>query len=220
MGDYNRGRSGWRSGGGFGWGGRGRWDSDRKELFRATCAECGKNCEVPFRPTWERPVYCSDCFRDVDSWRSDRDSDRRDFGRDRNDRWGRRDSNFWEKRMYEAVCDQCGNDCEVPFKPSSDKPIYCSDCFVREDKPRAGKWPDYKAEFEKLEAKLDMIIKFLNISEVKKEVVKIKLPKEIKEEPIEEATDNNNPEEIKEDVIKKEKKVSTKEKTVKKTVKK
>jgi len=32
------------------------------ELFSATCSECGKRCEVPFRPSQDKPVYCSDCF--------------------------------------------------------------------------------------------------------------------------------------------------------------
>lgn len=40
-------------------GGRGR---DEKELFSAVCATCGKACEVPFRPSGDRPVYCRDCF--------------------------------------------------------------------------------------------------------------------------------------------------------------
>jgi len=31
--------------------------------------------------------------------------------------------------MHHAVCDQCGKDCEVPFRPSGDKPVYCNDCF-------------------------------------------------------------------------------------------
>lgn len=31
-------------------------------MFAATCSSCGKACEVPFRPTGEKPVYCSDCF--------------------------------------------------------------------------------------------------------------------------------------------------------------
>ena len=37
-------------------------DGPRPELFDATCANCGKSCQVPFRPTGERPVYCRDCF--------------------------------------------------------------------------------------------------------------------------------------------------------------
>jgi len=32
------------------------------ELFPATCSECGKSCEVPFRPSSDKPVYCSTCF--------------------------------------------------------------------------------------------------------------------------------------------------------------
>ena len=62
-----------RSGGGFGGGkgsfkgggGRPSFGGERKEMFTATCATCNKPCEVPFRPTGERPVYCRDCFRAV-----------------------------------------------------------------------------------------------------------------------------------------------------------
>lgn len=31
--------------------------------------------------------------------------------------------------MHRAVCSKCGKDCEVPFRPTGDKPIYCNDCF-------------------------------------------------------------------------------------------
>ena len=49
-----------RSGGG---GFKPRFNDDRlKQMFQTTCSECGKACEVPFRPTGERPVYCRDCF--------------------------------------------------------------------------------------------------------------------------------------------------------------
>lgn len=51
---FGGGRPNFRSGG---------RDSDRKELFDAVCAECNKPCKVPFRPTGDKPVYCSDCFR-------------------------------------------------------------------------------------------------------------------------------------------------------------
>lgn len=36
--------------------------SARKEMFAATCAKCGKETQVPFKPSGDRPVYCSDCF--------------------------------------------------------------------------------------------------------------------------------------------------------------
>ncbi len=40
------------------------YDRDRpREFFKAVCSDCGKECEVPFKPTQGRPVYCRDCFR-------------------------------------------------------------------------------------------------------------------------------------------------------------
>ena len=41
----------------------------RREMFPATCAECGKDTEVPFRPRGDKPVYCSSCFEQVRSYR-------------------------------------------------------------------------------------------------------------------------------------------------------
>lgn len=45
-----------QGGGGGGFGGRPR------EMFKATCASCQKECEVPFKPSGDRPVYCKECF--------------------------------------------------------------------------------------------------------------------------------------------------------------
>ena len=33
-----------------------------KEMFTATCANCGGEAKLPFQPTSDRPVYCSECF--------------------------------------------------------------------------------------------------------------------------------------------------------------
>ena len=33
-----------------------------REMFTATCASCGGEATVPFRPREDRPVYCSECF--------------------------------------------------------------------------------------------------------------------------------------------------------------
>ncbi|MGQ9650936.1 MAG: zinc-ribbon domain containing protein [Phycisphaerae bacterium] len=41
----------------------GRGDRPRRESFPATCAECGAQTTVPFKPVQDRPVYCQDCFR-------------------------------------------------------------------------------------------------------------------------------------------------------------
>ena len=42
---------------------QGGYDSGPREMHAVVCAECGKDTEVPFLPTGDRPVYCSDCFR-------------------------------------------------------------------------------------------------------------------------------------------------------------
>ena len=33
-----------------------------KEMFTTVCANCGKEAKVPFQPSNDRPVYCSECF--------------------------------------------------------------------------------------------------------------------------------------------------------------
>ncbi len=33
------------------------------------------------------------------------------------------------RQMHPAVCTQCGQQTEVPFVPSPDRPVYCSECF-------------------------------------------------------------------------------------------
>jgi CxxC-x17-CxxC domain-containing protein len=50
------------SGGGGGYGSR---DRGPREMFTATCSNCGREAQVPFRPTSGKPVYCSDCFRTI-----------------------------------------------------------------------------------------------------------------------------------------------------------
>jgi CxxC-x17-CxxC domain-containing protein len=34
-----------------------------REVFIAKCAACGVDCDLPFKPRGDRPVYCRDCFR-------------------------------------------------------------------------------------------------------------------------------------------------------------
>ena len=36
-----------------------------RQMYPATCAECGCATEVPFQPRGDKPVYCSDCFRKI-----------------------------------------------------------------------------------------------------------------------------------------------------------
>jgi CxxC-x17-CxxC domain-containing protein len=37
-------------------------NTQRKEMYKATCSSCGASTEVPFKPTGVKPVYCKACF--------------------------------------------------------------------------------------------------------------------------------------------------------------
>ncbi|MFA6807629.1 MAG: zinc-ribbon domain containing protein [Eubacteriales bacterium] len=51
-------------GGGAGYG------RQERQMFTVVCSECGKETQVPFQPTGDRPVYCQDCYqaRRRNSW--------------------------------------------------------------------------------------------------------------------------------------------------------
>ena len=60
------GGGGYSAGGGYGGGGGGGYrERGPREMFAATCSNCGREAQVPFRPTSGKPVYCSDCFRSM-----------------------------------------------------------------------------------------------------------------------------------------------------------
>ncbi len=62
-----------------------------------------------------------------------RDSSRGGFG-------GRRDRG--PVIMHQAICDQCGKPCEVPFRPTSGKPVYCDSCFGSKKETRDNRGRD------------------------------------------------------------------------------
>jgi CxxC-x17-CxxC domain-containing protein len=124
-------------------------DSGRPvKMHQAICNACGKECELPFKPTGDKPVFCSNCF-------GNKAHSSRSSGRDSGK------SNFQEKRMYSAICTECGNKCEVPFRPTGGKPIYCSNCFRKGDNTGGKNVEKFKEQFELLNAKLDNILKLL-----------------------------------------------------------
>lgn len=193
---------------------------DRKEMFKAVCSECGNDCEVPFKPTGSKPVLCSSCFGHTGHDRSG-GRDRRSF--DRGNRRDRRSFDRGDRRgdreMHQVVCDECGDKCEVPFKPTAGKPIYCDKCFGknndRGDRRSAGRdrrpsgGGNNNAQMDLLSKKLDRIINLLESGNVKKS--KSKLDAVLKEEPKKDAEEK--------DIKKKAAKKTTK-KVAKKTVKK
>jgi CxxC-x17-CxxC domain-containing protein len=36
-----------------------------------------------------------------------------------------------QRQMFSAICDDCGQETQVPFEPSPDRPVYCRECLVR-----------------------------------------------------------------------------------------
>lgn len=160
---------------GGGGGGRGMRDGERPRMYGAICSDCGVECEVPFKPTDSKPVYCSDCFESGDNRenrRNDRGGDRRGSDRRGGDRGGfggRRDRG--DRPMFDAVCDGCGENCQVPFQPTSGKPIYCDNCFTKDrkdnrgDRRKSGGGSDnsgLKRDIDMINVKLDAIMTLLS----------------------------------------------------------
>ena len=51
--------------------------------------------------------------------------------------FGRRDGfreNTGPREMHKAVCSDCKKECEVPFKPTEGKPVYCKECYPKHKK--------------------------------------------------------------------------------------
>ena len=166
---FNRDRnSNSRGGGGFrprpGFGDRG--DRGPVEMHKAICDNCGKECEVPFRPTQGKPVFCSNCFRNQKEG-SDSRFENRSSGRSE------------DRQMFDAICADCGNACKVPFQPSSDKPVFCSNCFG-DKKNAGGNVGGGKDNFEELNSKLDRILSLLSPASEAKEVKLEKAEKPVK----------------------------------------
>ncbi len=166
--------------GGRDFGGRdsgGRDFGTRSQMHEAICAECGKTCEVPFKPTGDKPVYCSNCFT-ARQGSQPRRSEGRDFGRPRfRDR---------DRQMFSAICDKCGKECQVPFQPTPGKPIFCEQCFDRGGKAtdRGGDRGGAQKgdQLASINAKLDKIINALIAAKIIKPAKEEKAVKEAKPE--------------------------------------
>ncbi len=91
---------------------------------------------------------------------------RKSFGRDSSrDRRGPRR----ELQMTKVTCSACKEECEVPFKPTSTKPVYCRDCFEKKGKGSSGRHSDKHpgrssdGDLDLINEKLNKIMKALKI---------------------------------------------------------
>ena len=87
-----------------------------------------------------------------------RNSDRRESGGFGRERFNKKPERL---KMYEVVCDKCGQKCEVPFNPTSDKPVYCSECF--KGKEGSSDRGNKSQQLDSIHEKLDRIMKALHI---------------------------------------------------------
>lgn len=75
--------------------------------------------------------------------------------------------------MHSAVCDNCGRQCEVPFRPTSGKPVYCSNCFENKggssSRPERRSYERSDSDLTEINAKLDNILKLLESQKPVKE---------------------------------------------------
>jgi CxxC-x17-CxxC domain-containing protein len=97
-----------------------------------TCVECGAEFtftaddqEFHARKGYQEPKRCPNCRQ---ARRSDRGGGGGGYG--------------GARQMYDAVCDNCGTNTQVPFLPRQDRPVYCSDCFSKMKPARSsgGSW--------------------------------------------------------------------------------
>lgn len=83
------------------------------------CRDCGKEFQFSAgeqefyqsRGLGSEPSRCQDC----------RQTKRRDRSAD----------GAAPREMHPAVCASCGKECEVPFEPKGDRPVYCNECFTK-----------------------------------------------------------------------------------------
>lgn len=99
-----------------------------------TCRDCGAQFTfTASEQAWYKekaftnePTRCPSC-------RAKRKAERGSFGGGGNFRGGDRGP----RQMFKAICADCGQETEVPFKPTGEKPVYCREHFMQHSPRRA-----------------------------------------------------------------------------------
>jgi len=95
--------------------------------------------------------------------------------RDGGNRGGGFNRNSRQREMFDVTCDKCKSQCQVPFKPSNNKPVLCSNCFSKDkESGNSGSRNNNSVtqggvsqeQFNQLNTKLDKIIKILQELEI------------------------------------------------------
>src|SRR5260370_5366589 len=104
-----------------------------------TCRDCGQaftftSGEQDFYASrgFSEPSRCADCRA---ARKSQRDSGGSSYGSYGGSSYGGASGGYSSgggrgtREMFSATCSSCGQEAQVPFQPSGDKPVYCSTCF-------------------------------------------------------------------------------------------
>ena len=106
-----------------------------------TCSDCGQ----PFTFTaseqefyaergFTEPRRCASCRAARKAQRGDSGGSSYSSGGFGNDSYGSGGGGGYSRgprEMFPATCSSCGQETEVPFRPTSGKPVYCSACFAQ-----------------------------------------------------------------------------------------
>lgn len=135
---------------------------EKQEMHKVICDKCGISCEVPFKPSSDKPIFCNDCFREKNNRGSSSRSDFRKSTRQNNG----------EREFFKATCADCGVACEVPFRPTNGKAVYCSACFEKQESRDKNKGvvnntSQFDKQFKLLNDKLDKILKHFSTTPIK-----------------------------------------------------
>ena len=166
-------------------------DDRKRESATVTCADCGTECEVPFVPRTDRPVYCSDCFRQNKPQDSGNDRYSRDDRRvesrskkSKNDKFLKKQESFYsngsdkfyaslKEKLFEIlggkICSSCGfkDERALGISHMSDK---SSDSTGRGG--AASSWGKYISEPDLAREELKVLC--LNCNEIRQPISKPK----------------------------------------------
>jgi CxxC-x17-CxxC domain-containing protein len=97
-----------------------------------TCRDCGRaftftSGEQDFYASrgFSEPSRCPECRA---ARKAERDGGSGSYG-SYGSSYGGGGGGRGSREMFSATCSGCGQEAQVPFQPSADKPVYCSTCF-------------------------------------------------------------------------------------------
>lgn len=124
-----------------------------------------------YKQSLKHPVIIS--FMAFDRDRGSRGGGGRSFGHKSFDR-----NQSFDRPMFQTTCSDCGKECEVPFRPTGERPVYCRDCYAkhgggenRNSRPsfrrddNRSQAPSNNGQLSEINAKLDQLIKLLSPKE-------------------------------------------------------